>query len=70
MIESHKEIYNIFVSGIYHKPHSIFKSRSQEFLNSKIGIFSGNDTRITSHFMVMHIDTRMQKFLQYTILYA
>ena len=28
MISSHKMIYNIFVSGIYHKPHSIFKSKS------------------------------------------
>ena len=26
MITAHKEIYNLFGSGIYHKPHSIFKS--------------------------------------------
>ena len=25
MISAHKMIYNIFGSGIYHKPHSIFK---------------------------------------------
>ena len=33
MIYSHKMICNIFGSGIYHKPHSIFKSKSQEFHN-------------------------------------
>ena len=27
MIRSHKAIYNLFGSGIYHKPHSIFKSK-------------------------------------------
>ena len=31
MISAHKMIYNIFGSGIYHKPHSIFKSKSQDF---------------------------------------
>ena len=25
MIKAHKAIYNLFGSGIYHKPHSIFK---------------------------------------------
>ena len=44
MISAHKMIYNIFGSGIYHKPHSIFKSKSQEFHNRNIGIFSGNET--------------------------
>ena len=29
MIYAHKMIYNIFGSGIYHKPHSMFKSKSQ-----------------------------------------
>ena len=29
MISAHNMIYNIFWSGIYHKPHSIFKSKSQ-----------------------------------------
>ena len=29
MISAHKMIYNIFFSGIYHKPKSIFKSKSQ-----------------------------------------
>ena len=28
MIIAHKAIYNLFGSGIYHKPHSIFKSKS------------------------------------------
>ena len=27
MITDHKSIYNLFGSGIYHKPHSIFKSK-------------------------------------------
>ena len=31
MIYSHKMIYKHFGSGIYHKPHSIFKSKSQDF---------------------------------------
>ena len=31
MISDHKMIYNIFGSGIYHKPHSKFKSKSQDF---------------------------------------
>ena len=33
-------IYNIFCYGIYHKPYSIFKSKSQEFHNKNIDIFS------------------------------
>ena len=28
IIVSYKAIYNLFGSGIYHKPHSIFKSKS------------------------------------------
>ena len=27
MITAHKAIYNLFGSGIYHKPHSVFKSK-------------------------------------------
>ena len=42
MISAHKIIYNIFGSGVYHKPHSIFKSKYQDFHNRKVGIFSGN----------------------------
>ena len=38
MIYARKTIYNIFVSGIYHKPCSILKSKSQEFHNIKIGL--------------------------------
>ena len=40
MISSQKMIYNIFVSGIYYKPHFIFKSKYQEFHNRNIGLFS------------------------------
>ena len=67
MIFSHKIIYNIFGSVIYHKPHSIFKSKYQEFHNKNICLFSGNETRMAGYFMGMHRDSRMWKFLQATI---
>ena len=67
MINAHKMIYNIFGSGIYHKPHSIFKYKSQEFHNRNIILFSGNKTIMAGYFMEMHRDLRMQKFLQATI---
>ena len=67
IISTHKMIYNIFGSGIYHKPHSIFKSKYQEFHNRSIGIFSGNKTRMSGYFMGMHRDLRMWKVLQATI---
>ena len=40
IIYAHKIIYIVFGSGIYHKPHSIFKSKSQEFHNKNIDLFS------------------------------
>ena len=46
MNSAHKMIYNIFGSGIYHKPNSIFKSKSKEFHNRNTGLFSGNETRM------------------------
>ena len=46
MLSSHKMIYNIFGSSIYHKPHSIFKSKPKEFHNRNIGLFSVNDNRM------------------------
>ena len=33
IISAHKLIYNTFGSGIYQKPHSVFKLKSQEFQN-------------------------------------
>ena len=66
MISAHKMIYNIFGSGIYHKPHSILKYKHQEFHNRNIGIFSGKETRIAGYFMGMHRDLWMQKVLQAT----
>ena len=60
-------IHNIFGSGIYHKPHYIFKSKYEEFHNRNIGLFSVNVTRMAGYFMGMHIDLRMQKVLQATI---
>ena len=59
MISSHKMIYNIFGSGIYHKPHSVLKSQSQEFYNKNIDILSRNNTRRAGYFMGMHRDLRI-----------
>ena len=67
MISAHKIIYNIFDSGIYHNPNSIFKSKSHEFHNINIGLFSGNETIMSGYFMGMHKDLWMQKVLQATI---
>ena len=67
MITAHKAIYNLFGSGIYHKPHSIFKSKSYEFHNSNIGLFSGNDTRVAVNFIRIHRDLRMRKALLATV---
>ena len=61
-------INKIFGSGIYHKPHSIFKSKSQELHNRNIGLFCGNDTRMAGYFMGIHRDFRLKKVLQATIL--
>ena len=70
MISDHKMIYNIFGSGIYHKPHSILKSKSQDFHKRNIGLFSGNETRMAGYFMEMHRDLWMRKVLQATISYT
>ena len=67
IITAHKAIYNLFGSGIYNKPHSIFKSKSYEFNNSNIVSFSGNDTRMDGYFIGMHSDLRMRKALFPTI---
>ena len=67
MITSHKSIYNLFSSRIYHKPHSIFKSKSFEFHNRNIGLCSGNDTRMAGYFIGMHRDLRMIKTLLATV---
>ena len=67
MISAHKMIYNIFGSGIHHKPHSVFKSKSQEFHNRNIGLFSGNETKMAGYFMGTNREFRMQKVLKDTI---
>ena len=67
MFSDHKMIYNIFGSGIYHKPNSILKSKYQDFHKRNIDIFSGNETRLAGYFMGMHRYLRMRKFLQATI---
>ena len=70
MISAHNMIYNIFGSGIYHKPHFILKFKSQEFHNRNIGNFSGNETRMSGYFMGVHRDLQIRKVLQATILSA
>ena len=70
IISAHKMIYNIFGSGIYHKPHSIFKSKYQELHNRNIGLCSGNEAIMAGYFMGMQRDLRMRKVLQATILSA
>ena len=67
IIYANKMIYNIFGSGMYHKPHSIFKSKSQDFRKIIIGIFSGNENRMAGYFMGIHRDLRMWKFIQANI---
>ena len=63
-------IYNIFGSGIYHKPHSIFKSKYQKFHYGNVGIFGGNETIMAGYFIGMHRYLQMRKVLQATISYA
>ena len=63
MITAHKAMYNLFGSGIYYKPHYIFKSKSYEFHNSNIGLFSENDTRMSGYLIGMHRYLCMRKAL-------
>ena len=52
-------IYNIFDSGIYHKPNSVLKPKYQKF-HYKL-FFSGNDTGMDRYSMGMHRDLWMRK---------
>ena len=61
IIIDHKEIYKLFGSGVYHKPHSILKSKSYEFQKRNIGLFRGNDNRMAGYFIGMHRDICMIK---------
>ena len=70
MNANQKVIYNMLGFGIYHRPHTIFKLKYQEFHNIYIDIFSANDNRMTGYFMGMHREFRMRKVLQYNILYS
>ena len=63
IITVHWAIYNLFGSGIYIKPHFIFKSKSYGFYNSNIGFFSENNTSMAVYFVVMNRDMRMRKAL-------
>ena len=53
MNTDHKAIYNLFGFLVYHKPHSVFRSKLCEFHNSNIGLFSGNDNRMAGYFVVI-----------------
>ena len=66
-ITAHKAIYNLFGFGIYHKPYYIFRSKSYEFHNRKIGLFSGNDTRMAGYFVGMQRDLCIRKALLATV---
>ena len=63
MITAHKAIYNLFGSGVYHKPHYIFKKKSYEFHNKNIGLFGGSDTSMAGYFIGMHRDLLIRKSL-------
>ena len=63
MITACKEIYNLFGSDIYHRPHSILKSTLYEFHNKNIALFSGNDTRMDCYFIGVHRDLSIRKAL-------
>ena len=63
MVTAHKAIYNSFGSNIYHKPCYILKSKSYEFYNRSIGLFSVSYTRMAGYFIGMHRDLRMRKAL-------
>ena len=63
MITGHKAICYLFGSSIYHKPHSILKSKSHEFHNRNIVLFNGNDTRMAGYFIGTHRYLRTRKAL-------
>ena len=63
MVTAHKAIYNLFGSGIYNKPHYVFKSKSYEFHNRNIGLLSDNDTSMAGYFIGMHRYFHMRKLI-------
>ena len=67
MVTAHKAICNLFGFGIYHKPHSISNSKSYEFHDRNIGLFSGNDNKMAGYFIGMHRYLRMRKSLPTTV---
>ena len=67
MIKDHKTIYKLFGSGVYHKPHSILKSKLYEFHHRNIVFFSGNDNSMDSYFIGMHRYMHMRKSLLPTV---
>ena len=67
IITAHKAIYKLFSSGVYHSPHSIFKSKSCEYQNCNIVFFNGNDTSMAAYFIEIHRYMWMIKALLATV---
>ena len=59
MVQYHKALYNTFGSDIFHKSHSILKSKYLESHNDNIDLFSRNYTKMVGYFMVMNRDLRI-----------
>ena len=70
MIYSHRVIYNIIGSGKYHNTDYVFKLKSKEFHNLKIGIFSRNYNKMSGYFTGTNRDLWMRNFPKSTILSA
>ena len=62
IISAHKMIYNIFDSGIYHRPHYILNRNIKSFRIKDIVLFRGNDTRMAGYFIGMHRELWVKKF--------
>ena len=62
IITARKAIYNLFVSRIYHRPNSVFKSKYINFTILLL-VFSGKDTRMADYFIETHRDIHMRKAL-------
>ena len=67
IITAYKAIYKLFGSGIYNKPHSIFKPKWYEFHNRNIDLFSGNDMSMAGYFIELHIYMNMRKEILSTV---
>ena len=67
IIRSHKAIYNIFGSGVYHKTYFIFKPKLYKFTDSNISLFIGKNTITEVCFMGMRRYLLIRKVIFATI---